>query len=344
MEAAVRKRTRHVRGRDSYEIGFTTGRSLGERLGTNVERYLVERTGSDLEARSFGSEALAWAVDLPSRFANEIRGIAEGSRIHPERIAEWAYVEAYLQKPGCSSFLRRQEGCIWLGHNNDTYVPDLWGYATIKEIDGRIPTMTFGLEGDVWSTAGINQARLWLHVDHLPVADAPDTTKVCLPTYGFLVEAVETCENLDDVGNLLGKIDRNDGMLLMAVDGKTNEGAVFECTCSSAIRCDLDSDWLVRTNHALETGDAWSEPQARRFSTWARADRVSTLLNDASGRALSHADLVGFLADDDVERRDREFATAHSIVACPGSAEIWYTFGGRPSASRGSWSSVPWPW
>ena len=139
-------------------------------------------------------------------------------------------MEAYLQKAGCSSFLRRQDGRVWLGHNNDTYVPDLLGYVAIKEIDGRIPTMTFGLEGDIWSTAGINQMRLWLHVDHLPVTDAPDPAKVCLPTYGFLVEALETCENLDDVGNLLGEVDRNDGMLLMAVDGKTNVGAVLECT------------------------------------------------------------------------------------------------------------------
>ena len=132
VEAAVKERTRHVRGRDSYEIGFTTGRSLGERLGTNVERYLVERTGSESDALSFGSEALAWVENLPLRFANELRGLAEGSGIHTVRIAEWAYVEVHLQREGCSSFLRRQDGRVWLGHNNDTYVPDLWGYVATK--------------------------------------------------------------------------------------------------------------------------------------------------------------------------------------------------------------------
>ena len=202
----------------------------------------------------------------------------------------------------------------------------------IKAIDGRVPTMTFGLEGDVWSTAGINQVRLWLHVDHLPVTDAPDPAKVCLPTYGFLMEALETCENLDDVANLLGEIDRNDGMLLMAVDGKTNEGAVFECTRSSSVRCDLEESWMVRTNHALRAKDAWTAQEERRLSTWSRANQISTALRESSEK-LSHKDLIAILADDDVERRGDTFATAHSIVVCPNSRTVWYTFGGRPSAS-----------
>jgi hypothetical protein len=55
-------------------------------------------------------------------------------------------------------------------------------------------------------------------------------------------------------------------------------------------------------------------------------------------------DLVAMLADDGVERRRQNFATAYAAVACPGSGELWFTLGGYPAASRGAWQRVPWPW
>ena len=124
MNPTIEQRIRRVAGRDGFAIGVAVGQDLGERLRRNVDRYLQERTDADVDNLSFGSDAGAWVESLPLRFKSEFRGLAEGSGIPLERIAEWAYVEAYLQKAGCSSFLRRQDGRVWLGHNNDTYVPD----------------------------------------------------------------------------------------------------------------------------------------------------------------------------------------------------------------------------
>lgn len=156
-----------------------------------------------------------WISSLPEHICDRFRGLSEGSGIPLERIAHWGYQEIALSQ-GCSSIICRSKGKVRIGHNNDTFVPELWGYITILEIKGRIPTMCFGLAGDIWATAGINKAKLWLHVDHLKATDRPDSRKAVLPTYGFIVEALETCETIDDVQGLLNKIDRTEGMILIA--------------------------------------------------------------------------------------------------------------------------------
>jgi hypothetical protein len=55
-------------------------------------------------------------------------------------------------------------------------------------------------------------------------------------------------------------------------------------------------------------------------------------------------DLIRILADDEIETRNEELATAYANVACPTSGESWYTFGGYPAASGGNWQRLEWPW
>ena len=223
----------------------------------------------------------------------------------------------------------------------------MWGHITIRQISNRIPTMCFGLAGDVWTTAGINKAQLWLHVDHLSVADSPRLEANSLPTYGFTVEALETCESIADVAALLRRIDREDGMILVVVDGKSDLGAVFECSCSDFAESHFDSEYLVRTNHALVIPDGTTNEDDRPLNTRRRYRRLDNLLSkrySQGGNGPSKAELIGFLADDEVERRGKDFATAYSVVACPALKNIWYTLGGYPAASAGRWQTVKWAW
>ena len=217
---------------DSYSAGVRLGESLGRSFGAYLEDYLAARILAAKNCtKSSETHAVAWINALPQHICDRFRGLSKGSGIPFERIAYWGYLEIALSQ-GCSSIICRSKGKVWIGHNNDTFVPELWGYITVLAIKGRIPTMYFGLAGDIWATAGINKAKLWLHVDHLRVTDRPDNGKVILPTYGFIVEALETCETIDDVRSLLNKIDRTEGMILIAADGKTDEAAIFECSCS----------------------------------------------------------------------------------------------------------------
>ena len=188
--------------------------------------------------------------------------------------------------------------------------------------------MNFGLAGDIWTTAGVNESQLWLHVDHLPSTDKPSTKKVVLPTYGFTVEALETCETISDVERLLGDIDRTEGMILLVVDGKVDQAAVFECSSSGWATTSFDTDWLVRTNHALIGQKSVAKSNIRPLDTWSRFQRLDELLKEKYGGSSvpRSEDLKEYLADDQVERREEDFATGYSIVACPAKRRIQFTF------------------
>jgi hypothetical protein len=146
------------------EIGLAAGRALGKRLATSITRYLRERPRRPgaLDVAELHRGALPWLRTLPTRFQEELEGLAEGADLPLQRVAEWSYIE-YCVDDGCSGFVGRLDGRAWVARNNDTYVPGLWGYATIRDVTGRIPSLGLSLEGDVFSPSGANRERLWLH-------------------------------------------------------------------------------------------------------------------------------------------------------------------------------------
>ena len=338
-------RTIKVKADDSYSAGVQLGRILGPDFSTYIERYVeVRAQGKTVDPKASEVRSAAWIESLPSHFADRFKGLSDGSGIPFERVASWGYLEIELNQ-GCSSIVCRSADRVWIAHNNDTFVPESWGYTTVFEIAGRIPVMCFGLAGDIWTTSGINKSRLWLHVDSLPSNDGPGPEKLTLPTYGFTVEALETCETIQDVADLLNKIDRTEGMILIVVAGGGDEAAVFECSCSGWAKVTFSTDWLVRTNHALIEPHS-ERPGKRPLDTWSRYDRLRALLENryAGGGDPSPTDLRTYMADDQVERRGEQFATAYSVVACPQSGRIDFTVGGVPAASCGNWSQIEWPW
>ncbi len=207
-----------------------------------------------------------------------------------------------------------------MARNNDTYVPELWGYAAVKELTGRIPTITFTMEGDVFTPTGINQERLWLHYNFLEVWDAPSPGKPHLSAFVWLTEALETCSNIREVEVFLDETDRDSGMLLFAVDGKTNEIALFECLCAQHYRRDPQDGWIVGTNHFCTVNDPTLGDEDYPFSTTRRFRRMEDLTRDLAGESKVPGlpgGLIRILADDGIERREGRLITAYSNVACP---------------------------
>jgi hypothetical protein len=227
-------------------------------------------------------------------------------------------------------------------------VPELWGYATIREVEGWIPTISFSMECDVFAPTGINKERLWLHYNSLSAWDEPRPERPHVPPYVFLTEALELCHTIGDVEALLNRTDRDGGMLLFAVDGKDDDSALFDCMCSKHYRRQPSSSWIVGTNHFcackdLTLSDADKEP----LGTLSRFEQMENLVQTLSAsQTPPHlpTDLIQILADDAIERRDGRLSTVYSNVACPSTGEIWYTFGGYPAASRGNWQQLEWPW
>jgi diadenosine tetraphosphatase ApaH/serine/threonine PP2A family protein phosphatase len=328
-----------------YEIGLAAGQKLGHKLEQNIYRYLAFMEPY-VDTTRLHEGALPWLRSLPQRFLEEFEGLSAGSGLSLQRLAEWSFVEE-CEKRQCSGAVYLQNGKAWVARNNDAFVPELWGYVDIREIDGRIPWMNFSMEGDVFSPTGINQEKLWLHYNFLSVWDKPSLKKPHFPCYVFLPEALERCCTIAGVEQMLNEYDRDGGMLLFAVDGKTNECALFDCLCSSYARREVPGSWIVGTNHFCTCPDQTlteADGPSHHLSTVSRFNRMESMLSSLPASPQLPGDLIRILADDQIERCGPKIYTVYSNVACPATGEIWYTFGGSPAGSRGDWGQVPWPW
>jgi len=336
----IRKRIVHLKG-SPREIGIVNGRFLGKRLEENINRYIQGRPRHPeiLDRVQLQAEALPFLHRLPLRFQEELQGMSEGAGIPLQRIAEWVAVEQCVHD-SCSGLITSIGGHAWVARNNDFRVPDAWGYVTIREVNNRIPTISFGMEGDVFTATGMNREQLWIHSQFLPVDDTPQPNKAHLPGYVILMEALETCVTIRDVENLLKSMDRDSGMLLFIVDGKTNESALLECTCREYSRREPVRGGLIGTNHSCNT-----KPADVNESSVRRLERLTELVDRNDwGIVIPPEGLITILADDGVEQRGGDFITVEAAVACPGEKSMWYTLGGYPAASRGNWSGIEWPW
>lgn len=340
-------RIQHAAG-TPYQIGLEIGGRLGSRLEDNISRCIQARTAlqRDFPVQSWKSGALPWLMNLPSRFADEFKGMADGAGLPLQRLAEWAFLEVILDS-SCTGLILEHAGQVWVARNNDIFAPDLWGYVSIREVRDRMPTITFGLEGDVFSPTGVNREKLWLHYNYLPARDRPRPDQPHLPPYAFLVEALETCRTLADLEKTLAGIQRGAAMLLFAVDGKNQQAALYECTCREARKIPLENEPLLGTNHFRylpgNPGISNLPPRGSRK----RLDRLQFLVEKQVGAVEKiplHQKLIRILSDDEIEARQGESVTAYANAACPGRGEIWYTFGGAPAASRGNWDRLYWPW
>ncbi len=340
------------------EVGYAHGRAVKALLRKNNEQYIggMARAGV-LDVAKMRREAMTWFETVPARFREEEEGIARGAEIGLRDMVEWLYGSAYAaggsaaarhQSQGCTSVVTSVEGRTWIAHNNDwhDFGSHQWTAAIVRHVDDRLPHLTFGLQGDASAIVGVNRERLWLNMNGFPARDARRHDAPVMP-YVFLVrEALETCRSLADVEALLQGCDRDVGMAVYAVDGKTEEAAVFECGLSTYVRRDPapgHDKTLISWSRDPSVRDMPREaaPNAWIFgsNTRERIDRLKTLLVETPMTDLP-ADLIGILGDPEVEDA---MGTVYSNVACPGRGLVWFGCGGLPAASAGTWHRIEWP-
>jgi hypothetical protein len=343
----IEERIYHVKGDQPREIGQKIGRLMGQRLEENISHYIQRRptAGEHADQEKLQSGALPWMRTLPPRFQEELEGLAEGAGIPVQRVAELTYLEELLAN-NCSAAICMLNGHAWIARNNDFFVPEAWGYITIREISGLIPTISFGMEGDVFSPTGINQERLWLHHNYLPAWDKPAPGKTSIPGYAFIQIALENCRNLKDLEDVLEEVDRSDGMLLFAIDGKDESACLYECTCQTHFKIHLTKGWVAGTNHHLHCQppvDMQDDASDSILRLKRMQDLIDQLYSSKHSMELPWS-LVNILGDEVIERRGEDLVTVYANVACPSLGQLWYTFGGTPAASQGNWQRLPWPW
>ncbi|MCH8293771.1 hypothetical protein IH992_22035 [Candidatus Poribacteria bacterium] len=114
MVADFAERIVHIQGDAPYDIGVALGRHLKARLEHNIQRYITQRPDPyvQMNLNRFRSQALPWLEQLPLRFRDECAGMANGCGLSLQRIAEWAYIEAYILSAHRGSLMRANP-CFW---------------------------------------------------------------------------------------------------------------------------------------------------------------------------------------------------------------------------------------
>lgn len=365
------------------EAGFAYGRACRSLLTERLEPYLadmgqIHRVGRD----DLAAQAQRWMRRLPERYQEQMGAMADGAGVSLAAVASFLYAdiahpgpewagsagacvaagEACLQggveggveggEGGCSGVIFNGSVAggpdAWVARNCDWYRATLrrGTAAVVHRVPHRIPCVAVGLMGDIDADTGMNAERLWLHVHTLRATDEPRAGVSCISWLFWMREALETCATLADVEGFIDRTDRDRGVMLLAVDGKSGESAVYECTRSSWRRIDPqpreDSGHLIATNHHRHKHPPEDQPRASRpGSTVSRFTRLRRILVRHPPEHLPD-DLIDVLADPEVEMREAtELRTIYSAVACPARGEVWFGSGDAPAASRGVWRKLP---
>jgi len=362
------------------DAGLHLGRRLRSMLRAPFREAYLDRLApiTRTERPDLERQAARWLAELPEHVQEEIDGMARGARTTASSVAEFLYAdiarpsgpgvgpvrtdsagassraEADLAGPLCSAAAGRSPDGrgAWVARNCD-WLRAILVRGTAAVVHRRphaIPILAVGIRGDIDVDTGVNAERLWLHLHTLPALDAPTDDRRRFSWLFWAREALETCASLDDLERFIERTRRDRGVIVVAVEGRTDEAAVFECGRGTHRRHEPGvggRGWLTATNHPL---DKVVTPQraraARPGATTARRCALEASLAASPPDRLPD-DLIDLLGRDDVEMRTPpHLRTIYSAVACPRERAIWFAAGtdaGRPAASTGRWGRVPIP-
>lgn len=332
---------RHYAG-TNYEIGMAIGRQIGERYPERAEKYIAAMDYQyGINHSKLEQECMLWFNTLPEQYQEELTGISDGAVYPLEKIAQFNYADRCIAG-GCTSFICIADGDAWIGRNNDYLSLDSWGYVNFFAVNRKIPVILFGMEGDNFSGTGINKEKLWLHYNWLPVWDNTTFDEKPLSPFVFLRLALETCSSVGEVEYLIKSTIRDSGMGLYAVDGKTNEFTVFECTCREYARRECSGTFISGANHyEAVTPPSWTNYDFTGSRT--RQAVVNEILLQGKFGKLPDA-FASILSNPRVEQNNGLSGTVYANVCCPAREEIWYAHDGFPAASKGTWDKIDWDW
>lgn len=338
----------HLRGRPG-DMGAIHGRMLAGMIDDVFEPYLAEmRRLTKVDDATLRARCAAWLPGLPAHVQEEIDGMATGAGRSTEEIALFLFADIAGQSPLCSGLTLESGSDVWAARNCDWWRATLMRGTSVvvHETPGRIPCLGVGINGDIDVDTGANAAGLWMHVHTLWTNDEPTPDKRRLSWLFWLREALETCASIAEVERYIETVERDRGVILFVADGPGRETAIYECGRSTWRRVAAEGPVQAATNHCRHKHpDPERAARSKPGSTTARMERLRLLLEGAAGAPTPPGDLMGLLADREVEMwRPSDLTTIYSAVCAPGRGELWFSSGATPAASRGTWRRIAWPW
>jgi len=323
------------------EIGLHIGFQLKGRLKGIIDHFIraVDKA-CRLDFNRLKKEASTWLEKLPEEYLVEVESLAYGSGVKLEPIAQWLYCERFITG-ACTGFIVCLEDAVWVGRNYDHVGPGLWRHINVIEKEARIPVVLFGQQGALFSFTGYNSHKLWLHCNRLPAWDTPAPEEKAIPPFVFIRMALEHCNDLGEVEKLLQVFQRDSGMNLFAVDGKSNTYAIYECTCKGYIKRQSGKNFIAGTNHYVSTTVPGEFRNGDPMSI-SRLNRMEYLLETMKMNEPCR-DLVHVLSDPQIEQNLGESGTVYANLACPSKGLYYFACNGFPAASRAAFEEVVLP-
>lgn len=298
-----------------------------------------------------------WLAELPHHIQIEIDAMAAGAARPTAELADLLYADIAIpgdtgapDGPMCSAMVTQLHGASWVARNTDWYPPLLLRgcEAVVHNTPNRIPVIALGIRGDIDVDTGANAEGLWIHAHTMHAKQLPPSGKPRISWLFWLREALETCASLDDLEAMLTSVERDRGIILVALDSTSGDAAVFECGVDTHTRIEPDGPHLLATNHpaARHPTDPQRLARSQPSSTTARLQGLKDICQHHPPE-VGPDDLIDTLASDTVEMRSPPtLRTIYSAVAAPAKRECWFASGtpdGSPAASTGEWLRVPWP-
>jgi isopenicillin-N N-acyltransferase-like protein len=296
-----------------YERGLTHGREARERIAHNIRVYFerFRREGKlALKETRRRAEAYREAIQAQNaQYAEEMRGVAEGSRFEIWEIAalnvryELMYhqfsTNALSANPdGCTTIAvlseRSADGHLWLAENWD-WVPEVKGLV-LRLREGDLEVLSFTEAGIVGGKIGLNSRGLGLVINGLNTTD-DDWARLEKPFHVRCYEILRS-RTLEEAAAIVEEGERScSANFLLA---HRDEGALdLEAAPLGVHRLRPQDSLLIHTNHFLDP-DALGvvEPlEEREERSIHRLRRSRELLGEK--RPISREDLLQCLRDHD---------------------------------------------
>lgn len=278
-----------------YERGLVHGREARERIAHNVHVYFkrFEREGklSRREARRRAEAYSNVIQEQNPRYAEEMRGVAEGSRrkiweivalnvryelMYHQFSANARSSSVEVRKPdGCTTIAvlpeRSANGHLYLAENWD-WVPEVQGLLLhVREEDTEI--LSFTEAGIVGGKIGLNSHGLGLAINGLNTTD-DDWARLAKPFHVRCYEILR-CRTLEEAVSVVERGERSCSANFLM--GHPREGVLdLESAPKGVLRLYPEEGLLVHTNHFLEPEklgvvDPLDEREERSFHRFARS-------------------------------------------------------------------------
>jgi isopenicillin-N N-acyltransferase like protein len=259
---------------------FDRGRKFGADHATDIVRVLgkydelfgAATGGGEIDVMYYGAEAMTVIDKFSAALGDEIRGIAAGANVEPERVAALnarteilAAVGAALRSE-CSTIVYVGDGSrspvsvqTWDWHDLFTDECLLW---TIDHLDGRRTTTVteFGIVGKV----GVNDRGVGLHLNILH--HGSDGGPIGVPVHVLARTVLDEASDISEAMTIVSSAVTSASTVLTLIEARDGRSsAVCAELCPQGPRYVLPSTdgWLFHTNHFLDPKSAAGDREPR---------------------------------------------------------------------------------